>query len=362
MPCWPTSLELKPNLGETLDRFDAWWLCQNHDRPIVTTYVQGEPRPAPAQRATLEDAWMDPEWHVEAAEAGVRSRLYLAENVPSWFPNVGPEVLATVFGAELEFGTYTSWTSWAVPPFERLEQLLDLPLDFGNRYWQVIEEATRLGVQRGQGVWITGYTDLHPNADLLASLIEPQELLMQAIEEPELFAEVLARVTPGCIQAYDRLAALTLEQGEPAITWMPTPYRGRMYVACCDLSAMLSPATFRDAVLPAVRTEAEAMDRTIYHLDGPSALPHLPALLAEPSIHAIQWVYGAGNEPASRWIDVYKQIQEAGKAMEVVAVSREDALNVAQALRPEGVWLDIGGSMRPDEVDEVLMTLEALHR
>jgi len=44
-------------------------------------------------------------------------------------------------------------------------------------------------------------------------------------------------------------------------------------------------------------------------------LPHLPHLLALPSLRAIQWVYGAGKphnlDPC--WDDLYTRILDAGK-------------------------------------------------
>jgi len=60
-------------------------------------------------------------------------------------------------------------------------------------------------------------------------------------------------------------------------------------------------------------------------------------------LNAIQWVYGAGSGPASRWIDVYKRIQAAGKAIQLLAEDLSDAKAVARHLKPEGVWFCPGG-------------------
>jgi len=86
------------------------------------------------------------------------------------------------------------------------------------------------------------------------------------------------------------------------------------------------------------------MDRNIFHLDGPSALPHLESVLEIPNLHALQWVYGAGHEPASRWIDVYRRALDRGLSVQAICVDLEDAKSVMDALPAKGVWLDVGGA------------------
>ena len=77
---------------------------------------------------------------------------------------------------------------------------------------------------------------------------------------------------------------------------------------------------------------------TIYHLDGPGALRHLDTLLEIDKLDAIQFVYGDGARPATRWLDVYMRIQDAGKNIHVSLDAWEvDAF--IEHLRPEGVML-----------------------
>lgn len=95
------------------------------------------------------------------------------------------------------------------------------------------------------------------------------------------------------------------------------------------------------------------MDRNMYHLDGPQALRYLDTLLALPEIHAIQWVPGAGRDHWANWIPVYQRIQTAHKAF-CVTVPVEELDDVMAVLRPEGVWLIVGGVMDQEMADAVL--------
>jgi len=96
---------------------------------------------------------------------------------------------------------------------------------------------------------------------------------------------------------------------------------------------------FRRTILPGLEYESRQTKHGIFHLDGPGALRHLDDLLALPMLHAIQWVYGANNGPATRWLDVYRRIQAAGKGMEVACTDLDDARKIMAALKPKGCWL-----------------------
>jgi hypothetical protein len=148
-----------------------------------------------------------------------------------------------------------------------------------------------------------------------------------------------------------------LADNETITTWTSTLHRGRFYMASCDFSAMISADMFGDLILPSIRKECLAMDRVLYHLDGPTALQHLDLLLETPEIHGIQWVYGSGQEPAAKWIDVYKRIQKAGKAMQIICENGQDALKIASEIRPEGAWFSVGGGHSREEADALLKAI-----
>jgi hypothetical protein len=188
-------------------------------------------------------------------------------------------------------------------------------------------------------------------------MIGPENLAIEFADEEDRCRAAIERVTPFCIEAFERQVKPLLDAGLPTMSWLPCPTRGKGYIPSCDFSALVSEAMFRRSILPSIVEETRHADRAIYHLDGPDALRHLDALLEQPTIQAIQWVYGAGKGPAARWTDVYRRIQAGGKAMVVHAASAEDAAEVRRALQPLGVWFDVGESFSKDDAEALARQL-----
>lgn len=353
------NLQTKPDLEQALARFEAWWECEVIDRPPVTIHTRRDHPPAttvPAkEHASLRERWMDHEYKLDCLEAALDGAVFLAETFPSFNPNVGPEVCATVFGCELEF---SEGTSWSIPSAGSCREILQIEPDFDSLYWQNILAGMAASIERGQGRWLTQVPDLHTNGDLLAALRDPQDLCLELMDDPEAVIEACAYVTDFFPRFYDDPYNLLAGAGQPANAWCPTLHAGRAYILQCDFICLISPDQFARAILPALQRETEYLDRSIYHLDGPEALRHLDAVLELPKLHGVQWVYGAGNEPAARWTDVYRRIQQAGKCMQVVCTDVADAKAVAEHLRPEGVWFTVGGGYSREEVRAFLAWTE----
>ena len=345
-------LTTKPDLEACLDRVEAWWDRQIVDRPPVTIGVRGRPaREVPARHASLRDRWLDAEYAVDRAEAAVEAGVFLAETFPRYMPNVGPEVCATAYGCELEF---SERTSWSVPIAGSIREVTAMGPDLDTPYWTVIRRMTDLSLERGAGRWITAVADLHTNGDLLAALRDPQRLALDYADD---FAGVVAacrHVTTHFGVFFEDLYGRIAAAGLPCSTWRTTISRGRCYYASCDFICMISPPMFAGTILPVIEWEIGQLDRAIFHLDGPGALQHLDALLALDDLHAIQWVYGAGAGPAAAWIDLYRRIQDAGKGIEVHASGLDDARTIMEHLRPEGVWLCVGGGYDRAEAEAFL--------
>jgi len=53
----------------------------------------------------------------------------------------------------------------------------------------------------------------------------------------------------------------------------------------------------------------------------------------------VQWVYGAGNEPATRWVPLMRRIQAAGRSVWISAEPREVPV-LLEYLRPEGLMIN----------------------
>lgn len=356
-------LATKPDLAEVLARFEAWWNREPLARPLVTIQVEPDCPPAlPGKRhGSLRERWLDEEYVLDCVEARIESGVYLGDTFPTYMPFLGPEICATLFGAELVF--QSEETSYSVPVLRRVRDILALEPDFSNAYWEKIRRLTDLSIERGRGRWITGVTDLHTNGDLLAALRDPQELCLDCADDLEGVRLACEHVTDWFPTIFDDLYGRIAAASQPCTTWTPALATGAWYTISCDFICMLSPPMFREAILPSLRREIGHMKYSLFHLDGPGALKHLDSLLELEELDGIQWVYGAGAGPASRWIDVYRRIQDAGKCLQIVGYDGLDEFQaIAPHLQPQGLWFWPIGSFRQTEAEEFLRWTTKLGR
>ncbi|HSV75074.1 MAG TPA: hypothetical protein VLH79_15040 [Chthonomonadales bacterium] len=342
----------KPDAALALERMEAWWEGALLDRACVqvTAPRRSDRRPPAASHASLRERWMDAEHAVDMADYHIGSTCYVGEILPSFFPNLGPEVLSTAYGAELHFGPETSWSE---PLIQDWSHARELRFDAESPYVRTILEMTKTGLEKGRGRFVTGITDLHPGGDLAASLRDPQQLCLDLLESPEEVRALLQQVWPSFFSFYELQHALMRQAGQTVTTsWLPLFCEGRYYIPSNDFSCMVSPAMFREFFLEELIAETEWLDRSIYHLDGPGAIRHLDAILEVPRLGAVQWVYGSGNEPASKWIYLLDRVLSAGKNVHIT-VERAELDLFMESLPPERVMLQTWAPS-PQEADDIV--------
>jgi hypothetical protein len=83
---------------------------------------------------------------------------------------------------------------------------------------------------------------------------------------------------------------------------------------------MISPEMFVDFCWQDILETCNYVDYSLYHLDGPDAVRHLPEILKLEKLNCVQWIQGAGQPYPSEWLDLLKQIQNAGKSVQLVYV------------------------------------------
>jgi len=350
--------EYKPDFHKVLDRYEAWWDCQILDRPLVSmtfTRPLDEQIPWPPKKDYLDlrDRWLDTGYLVEQTQARMANTCFFADSLPAVFPNLGPEVFSAFYGCPLVFG---ETTSWSVPILHdwKPESVADLRLDMDSFYFRKLVEMTDALLEVARGRFIVGYTDIHPGGDAIAAFRDPQKLCVDMIERPAEIKALLERITDDFLQVFEFFYGKLSAAGMPCTSWLPATCRGRYHIPSNDFSCMISEKMFEDVFLPDLIRECRHMDRCVYHLDGPAALRFLDRLLAIREIHAIQWVPGAGRDRWTDWIDVYRRIQDAGKAF-CLYMPLEDLELLFEALRPEGAWIALSG-VQNREVAEAALT------
>jgi len=330
-------------IGQDYDKLKSRWLefwnRENHDRPIlnVTAWKKtpcASPPPAPK---TVEEMWQNTEYTVKAARAAMENTLYFAEAFPVYNPNLGPDVLGAMSGlCDIDF---SETTSWAVhKPFEWAD-LPPIKLDETSKWWQKIKEMTEYAAKDSKGDYLIGLTDLHAGTDGLVSLRGPQELCIDLLDCPDEVQKRINQLNAMHFEVFSRLCDILAPVQEGTTNWMGIWHpEKRWYVTCSDFSCLISKEDYHEAVMPGLNNELDFLEASMYHLDGPDALRHLPAILSLDKLKGVQWVPGESSLTARHWIDIMKQIQAAGKCLQIY-VPPEDIKEVCEALDPEGLNL-----------------------
>ncbi|MFI5356902.1 MAG: hypothetical protein ACHQ4G_06180 [Opitutales bacterium] len=331
------------NLAAANARYGAWWQCGRLDRPPVTLWVEskGSPRAPRSTHETLRERWLDVDFQVESALAGLESNPCLGDSVPTWMPNVGPDLTSTLFGAELIFGENTSWCQHTIHETAGWERFIATPPDFDNPYWRTIDALITRAAERFAGRFFVSVPDLHGSFDMLAGLRGPENLCLDLVDDPELVRRASLHAARAYVEAYRRLYLRLSALGQPSTTWCSYLHDGPAYIPSCDFWCLVSKDIGEDLIRPSIEMEMAPMERTIFHLDGPQALQHLDNVLRLPGLNALQWVAGAGHGCAMDWLHVYRRSLAAGKAVQILADDGDDALGVLRALGPDGLWLTI---------------------
>ncbi len=313
------------------------WNLENHRRPamFVTAPKKDRPHPRIAAPATLEERWLDVDAVVVRARKGLENTYYAGEALPIFNPNLGPDMLGAFLGCELVFGEETSWATHPIDDLNAVEQLRFEPDNF---YYKKVEALTLAALEDANGDYLVGLPDLHTGLDALVSLRGPENLCYDVLECPNTVKRLNWQIFDVFQQVYDRLYGLISARQGGTTNWMRVWHPQRWFVTSCDFSCLISAEHFNELALPEIAAEIDCLDASLYHLDGPDALRHLPALLSIEKLKGIQWVPGSGREDAREWLDVLRQIQAAGKMIHM-SVRPEELEALCKALRPEGLML-----------------------
>jgi len=342
----------KPDYEQAQQRINAFWNHEETDRPAVfITHQKQNATPfAKKQHKAHEDYWLDMEYRVAEAERRIRNTAYLAESMPVFYPNMGPSILSAFAGCPHTFGADTAWADPCLFNWETETAIIDPNHPLAKK----LKDFTKLALETAKGKFIVGLTDLHPGGDHLAALRGSETLAIDLMEYPE---QVKAKLTTSYDEYYalfDYYVAMLKNAGMPITTWLPLTSDTNMYIPSNDFSCMISTAMFEEFFLPGIIAECRHYDKSIYHLDGPDALRHLPSLLEIPELNAIQWMPGAGNDMCVSWFNVFKEILAAGKSVFVYPQNINDLKLLMENFPAHGLCLQIWSMSNQDEAEAVL--------
>jgi hypothetical protein len=340
----------------SMRRYEAFFKGETADRPPVNFTFWKENknsvRPARKQYASLKEQWMDVEQRAAEANYYFDNAEFYSDAMPTYMPNLGPEIFSAICGCEYFFGPDTTWTEPCITDWEKDAD--KAVMNRNSEYFAAVDKFTRELLKYSKDKFAVGFTDFHAGADHLAALRDPENLCTDLYDYPEFVRAKLKSSYIEYYKFYEYFYSLITFEGEPTTSWIGLIADGRYNVVQNDFSCMISQQMFDEFFMEGLIDECNHLDRNIYHLDGPDALKHLDRLLEIKNLQAVQWVCGAGNEGFNRWISVYQKIQKAKRGV-LLGIDIKELGDVFANLKPDGIWFQyISGVNTKEEADKII--------
>lgn len=348
------------NWEKIKEYYRAWWECEVLDK--VPIWVAA-PRDDPGSREILSgdtikikrEERFNKEKVIGNAEKIFEATFFGGVAFPCYWPNFGTDVFSAYMGAEIEFSpsflpTFAwganieeqppvSWAKWNNLILTDYSDLSVIQIKEDNFYWQKTKEFMQYALERSQGNYFVGLTDIHEGMDSLAVLRgTPQRVCLDLIDNPEGVKRAMRLLWKVVRKVYEESFQITMKYQEGSSSWINLWFPGKGYPVQNDFTALISNSMYQEFFLEELMDEINYLDYSIYHLDGPDALKHLDMILEISRLNAVQWVPGAGmaKEGVVRWMPVYKKIQAKKKAIQVFC-RPEEVDFVLENLEPEGL-------------------------
>ena len=339
---------IKEDLQEAKERMAAWWDHENTDRPVISYNILEGPGSEKAVIASsalnfeLCKKWDAIEPILDTFESHSNGLVYGGECIPSYFPNYGPGIMASVLGVTPEYKSGTMWYHRPTEVKDIISVLESAKLNDNNEWYMRLKRTTEIAAKRGaKHNYCVSMTDLGGILDILVSFLGPQTIIIQMRRNPELIDTCRAIIMEKYLKVYDELQDIINKHVDGCNTWLNLWAPKKYYTMQCDFSVMLNPKYFERFVLQDLKEQAEHMDYSIYHLDGPEQIKFIDDILK--IVDGIQWVPGlkpgVPQDGEDEWMPLYKKIQKAGKNIHMMIFDHPLIPHVYKKLDAKGLFV-----------------------
>jgi hypothetical protein len=348
--------------------WSRWW-ARDLERPIVIASNGGTVQDLPSwwgRQLGGVPASVTPEEIASTAERTLAACDHHGDSFPKYWMNFGPGDLAAFIGGEMHADAHTTWFTPGIHAGTAIADVR-IPDQLSGPWWDRVQAVTRACAERFGTRAVVGTTDIGGNLDVVASLRETNQLLLDCMDDPVDVDRLCRDVTRRWWQCFEEQMAVIEPCGLGTTPWAAIWSAERCYMLQSDFSYMISPKQFARWVVPDLSDICARIPHGFYHLDGKGELPHLDHLLAVPGLQGVQWIPGDG-QPASAepcWWPVLQRIRAAGKLVQIYSPGSA-VLRLAAAMPTDGfvlaTWSDIPGMDNAALVDAIQRTAAQTRR
>ncbi len=356
--------DLKDNEREARERLRAFWAGTSCGRRPALGVTAGSPdreatrspwsgTASRKERELLADYQV---WACAPVFSGVR---YLAESFPGVKLDWGTALVtvAAFAGGDYDFEAGSAW-------IKPIPDLWSRPLPhFSPRHplvpkLEAIFDA--LSVHVGHRALITPPL-LLDGLTTLSMFRETPLLCTELMDRPDDVRRWSSALTRLGMEIYEHFYRFLGARGyTDTASWLAIAAEGRMEAVQCDFAAMLSPAQFREFVMPDLRRMVEYLDFSLYHLDGVEQMRFLDLLREIEGLNGIQWnPQPQHGRELLKWVEAFREIRKRKFSLFIWCRNEPDtAVTLARELGPDGLYLDLGHFDSVDEAESVIRRIE----
>jgi hypothetical protein len=302
-------LEFKSDFALVRGRWEAFWRGESR-RPLLHA-IRPKPDVTAVSRPRPYDcAFGDLDPIIEQTLGWAATHEFLGDAIPSFMITFSPDHFAALLGADIKAGEGTG-TNWVKPCMATLD---DAEIRFQpDGYWwrRTVECVERFRAKCDGKLIVTG-THLQGGLDCLVALYGAEPLFMDMAMDPEKVHAALDQVDDALLEVRTAMRELFDVSHWGSLNRFGMYSPGLIDVPQCDASCMISRGMFEEFQRPHLVKEIESTDASVYHLDGPDALPHTESLCSIEPLDMIQWMPGAGHYDDD-WRELNRKIDALGK-------------------------------------------------
>lgn len=266
------------------------------------------------------------------SEAIAQDAFWVAE------PFVGIPWMEAILGCEV----YAGEESFVSKPWmTSLDEIGGICLDPKNPWLLKYLEFIRKLVACSAGRFPVGMPIMRGPSDLVGAIMGQTEMVFALSDEPERMKEFFNLVTEAFIGVITAQEALIPPfHGGSALGFYHVYCPGNSIWYQEDLSAIMSPALYREFLAEPERRICSGRDYTAIHLH-PASFFMLDELLAKDDLKAIEVNKDVGGPTIEEMLPFFRKIQKTKSLIIWGDLNEKDLRMIKKELSPDGLFLDI---------------------